>query len=98
MRFDTPVFFQRITAEYNEKTGDYDESIIEEKRYASVTDSSTETVRLMFGELRQGVKTIRLQAPYTEAFNRIRIGDKRYSVNMSRHLRTKHTLIVSEVQ
>ena len=99
MRFDTPVYFQTIKAEYNASTGDYGEDIIsEEMRYASVTSAGAETLNLIYGELKQGVLTVRLQNHYTKPFDRIRIGKKVYRVDQARPLRLKYTLVVSEVQ
>ncbi len=104
MRFDTPIYFQRTKkGEYNATTGNYSPATPEEvKRYASITNTGTETLSLVYGELKQGSLTIRLQMPYTEPFDRIRIGEgetaKYYRVDRARRLRTKHTFIVSEVQ
>lgn len=97
MRYDKPVYFQRITpGKYDSSTGDYgDDTVTEVKKYASVTDSGVETLRLIYGEIRQGVKIIRIQRPYKETFDRIRIGKKLYSVDMSRYGRV---FVVSEVQ
>ena len=62
MRFDTPVLFQRITdGAYNAENGDYgDDSIESVKVYADVTDAGVETLNLVYGELRQGAKVVRL--------------------------------------
>ena len=104
MRFDTPIYFQRKRkGEYNAESGDYSPvQPLEVERYASVTDTGTDTLMLVYGELKQGSKTIRLQMHYTEPFDQIRIGDgeqaKYYRVDRERKLRTKHTFIVSEVQ
>ena len=98
MRYDTPVFFQRTRTEYDEATGDYEISVLEEeKRFASVTASSTETLNLVYGELKQGSLTVRLQNHYSKPFDRIRIGEKVYRVDSARPLRIKYTLVVSEV-
>lgn len=100
MRYDTEVFFQRIKqGEYDQTTGDYAPDTVEEvKRYASVTDSGADTINIVYGEIRQGIKNVRLQNHYTEPFDRVRIGNKAYRVDFSRAYRTKHTLVVSEVQ
>lgn len=97
MRYDTPVFFQRITpGEFDPGTHNYaEDTITEERRYASVTDTGTEQLTLIYGKIKQGSKVIRLQRPYTEPFDRIRIGEKIYSVDLDRHQRN---YIVSEVQ
>lgn len=100
MRFDTPIYFQTITpGEYDAETGNYaPDTIAETKRYASVTDSGTEMLKLVYGGLKQGSLTIRMQQPYKSPFEQIRIGDKLYRVDMSRRLYTKQTFVVSEVQ
>lgn len=100
MRFDTPVYFQRITAgAYDPATGNYGPAgVAEEKRFASVTNTGEDTLNLVYGELRQGVITVRLQTHYAEPFDRLRIGEKVYRVDRARPLRLKYTLVCSEVQ
>ena len=100
MRFDTPIYFQSVVpGEYDESTGNYKEDTIkEEMKYASVTDSKTEIMHLIYGEIKQGSQTVRLQKHYEKSFNRIRIGEVLYSVDYSRKLRNKHVFVVSEVQ
>lgn len=102
MRYVTPVYFQtRKKGEYNTNTGNYDpETCDEVKRYASITDTGTETLQLIYGDIKQRALTIRLQRPYDAAFDRIRIGEgknaKYYHVDKSRlH---KRVFIISEVQ
>lgn len=97
MRYDKPIFFQHIEpGAYNSLTGDYDEETISEvKRYASVTDTGTEMLKLVYGAIKQGSFTIRLQQPYLKPFDRIRLGDKVYQVDMSRKAKS---FVVSEVQ
>lgn len=96
MRFDTPVYFQRITAgEYDKNTGNYGEdTITEEKRFASVTDTGNSTLSLLYGEIREGSMIARIQRPYNEPFDRIRIGEKVYRCDLCRR---KKVFIVSEV-
>ena len=97
MRYSTPVYFQRIKSEYDATTGNSGISILSEvKRYAAVTDTGTETLQLLYGDIKQGALTIRLQRPYDAAFDRIRIGEKFYRVDRSRL--KKRVFIVSEVQ
>lgn len=100
MRFDTPIYFQRVTeGEYNERTGDYNApAIVEVQRYASVTNSGTDVLQLVYGELRQGSLTVRLQNYFAEPYDRIRIGEKVYKVDMSRRLPRMQALVISEVQ
>lgn len=100
MRYDTEVYFRLNTpGEYDPTTGNYAEAApVEAKRWANVMDTQTETLRLIYGELRQGSLTIQLQNAYIAPFDSIRIGNKLYSVDYVRHLREKQTFIVSEVQ
>lgn len=100
MRFDTPVYFQKIIkGEYDASTGNYSNDIVEETlRYADVTDTGTQTLMLIYGEIKQGSLTVRLQNHYDEPFDRLRIGNVIYRVDSSRKLRTKHVFVVSEVQ
>ena len=100
MRFDTPIYFQcNQKAVYNPTTGNYDEQPpLEKMRYAAVTCSARDTMNLIYGEIKQGSLTIRLQNHYTEPFDRIRIGKKFYRVDSEKLLRVKNIFIVSEVQ
>lgn len=86
MRYDEPIFFQVVTpGPYDEITGNYGEdTVTETKRFASVTDSGVETMKLIYDGVKQGTKTIRLQRAYTEPFDSIRIGKKTYKVDFSR--------------
>jgi hypothetical protein len=97
MRYDKPIFFQyTMHGAYDPESGDYDpDTLLETKKFASVTDSGVETLNLIYGELKQGVKTIRLQRPYEEPFDRVRIGSKVYRVDFSRFGRN---FVCSEVQ
>jgi hypothetical protein len=102
LRYNTPVYFRcKQKGPYDPDTGNYSpETVVEVKRYASVTDTGTDTLNLVYGGPKQGSLTIRLQRPYTDPFDQIRIGDgeqgKYYSVDKSRLY--KRVFIVSEVQ
>ena len=100
MRYDTPIYFQKITpGEYDPKTGNYGDDTVEETlRYASVMNTGEDTLRLVYDGPKQGSLTIQIQNHYEEPFDRIRVGEKVYRVDFSRSLRTKHTFVVSEVQ
>lgn len=99
MRYDTPIYFQRVTpGTYDPATGDYaPETVIETPRQASVMDTRTETLRLVYGEIRQGSLTIHIQNHYQEPFDRVRIGNKVYAVDYRRRLRVKESFVLSEV-
>lgn len=100
MRYDTKIKFIRLVpGDYDETTGNYAEDTEEsEERHASVMDTRTEFLKLIYGDIRQGSLTIQLQRHYTKPFDYIRINDNRYCVNFSRKLRHKHIFVVSEVQ
>ena len=57
------------------------------KCYASDYKFPIETPNLVYSELKQGRPYTRLQNHYTEPYDRIRIGDKTYRVDMSWRLR-----------
>jgi hypothetical protein len=100
MRFDTPVYFRTLTqGELDPETGNYlDSDSVEVERYASVTTSGAKTLQLVYGQLKQGSKVIRLQNHYNDKFDNIRIGDKEYGVDFSRRLPVRHVFVVSELQ
>ena len=105
MRFDRAVYFQRvIPGKYDEETGNYtDPEVIEKKRIASITQSSTQpkgdrNLQIEYGNIREDALTIRLLNPYTHPFDRIRIGDRLYRVDSRFTLRNKQAFIVSEIQ
>ena len=97
MRYDTPVFFQEVfSGAYDTSTDNYDDNFVEEtKRFASVTDSGTDALKLIYGSIKQGSKVLRLQTPYNAKFESIRIGSKVYKVDFSRK---NKVFVVSEVQ
>lgn len=100
MRYDTTIYFQRLTqGEYDPETGDYkEESVKEDSRQASIMDTTTQMMQLIYGMIKQGSLTIQLQNHYDQPFDQIRVGNTIYKVDHSRKLRTKQTFIVSEVQ
>ena len=71
MRFDIPIYLQNIQpGAYNPETGNHEqETVTETKLYASVTNAGTETLNLVYGELRQGCLTVRIQAHCTTDFD-----------------------------
>ena len=92
MRFNTPVYFCKVTP------GAYGaDSVAETLRWADITDSSDRTVQLMYGALREGNLTVRLQRPYDSEFDYIKIGEKKYQPDKKRSALTKQAFIVSEV-
>ena len=100
MRYDTPIYFQKITpGKYDPDTGNYGDDTVEETlRYASVMNTGEEKLRLVYDGPKQGSLTVQIQNHYEEPFDRIRVGDKLYTVDYARRLRTKQVFVVSEVQ
>lgn len=100
MRYDKPIFFRAVTpGDYDESTGNYgDDSITETMVMASVMDTQTETMKLVYGDIRQGSLTLTIQNHYDQIFDNIRIGGKIYRVDRTRRLRVKQSFIVSEMQ
>ena len=100
MRYDTPIYFQTlIPGSYDKNTGNYSkDSVFEVGFLASVMDTQTETMKLIYGSIKQGSLTITIQNHYDQPFDKIRIGNKVYQVDRSRRLRVKQSYIVSEVQ
>jgi hypothetical protein len=99
MRYDKPIFFQTVTAEYDPATGNYNDEAVENvQKYASVMDSSAQTLQLVYGGIKQGSLTIHLQRHYNAPFDRICVDGKLYKVDSQRKLRRGHTFVVSEVQ
>lgn len=81
MRYDTMIYFRKTVQQgaYNPETGDYADSTGEEVgRLAAVSAASIETMRAVFGEVREGALTVHLLNHYTGAFDRIRIGSDLY--------------------
>lgn len=99
MRADTPVFFIQEGEEiYDEATGDYEKSEpVEHEVYANVTETGVERMNLLYGELKQGSKTIRLNHKFALEFDTIRIGDDEYQVDFIRNYRKKMTVEVSKI-
>ena len=100
MRYDVPIHFQKVfQGEYNPQTGNYAEDEIEENTcFALVSETQTEMLKLVYGNLRQCSLTVQVQIHICEPFDRIRIGEKLYTVDFIRKLRTKQVLVLSEVQ
>ncbi|MGI6040970.1 MAG: hypothetical protein ACOYBH_01940 [Candidatus Alectryocaccobium sp.] len=100
MRFDTPIYFQKaVSGAYNPLTGDYDADTIEETEvHASVNDTGMATMNIVYGAIRQGSITARIQGKYEKPFDHIRIADKRYRVDNVIRFSKLEAYILSEVQ
>lgn len=98
MRYDIPVYFQTVQrGAYDAETGNYlPDNTTEEKRWASVTNSSAETLQLVYGKIKQGSLTVQFQRHYSKPFDSIRISGKTYQVDHVQTLRNKQMFVVSE--
>ena len=86
MRYDKPIYFQKLAPDrYDPATGNYIENEpTEVQKYADVTDAGVNTLQIIFGSVKEGAKVVRLQQPYIQPFDYIRIADRRYRVGFSR--------------
>lgn len=100
MRFSTPIYFQKATSgAYNPLTGDYDADTVEETEvHANVNDTGMTTMNIVYGAIKQGSLTARIQGRYEKPFDHIRIGDRRYRVDNVIKLTKLEAYILSEVQ
>lgn len=100
MRYDKRIFFvSKVDGKYDQSTGDYLEpEIVKTEVYAAVHDTNEETLKLLYGDIRQKSFTVHILGHYEKAFSYILIDDKPYHVDFARRLRHRQTFIVREVQ
>lgn len=110
MRCDTKIYFVTdgartlVTDNGAANYGDYTVGKpTEVERMADVTDTQTKTQMLVYGAIKEGSKTVRLNEQYLEPFDHIRIVDRDtggsalYDVDAKRILRRRSTFICHEV-
>lgn len=101
MRYDKVITLcEENRGLYNEDTGDYDDvgDIYNEPIIASVCDASDQTVKLVYGEIREGVLMIHVPTNDIDIkTDYIMYKGKKYRIDKRRNLRFKTTFIVSEV-
>lgn len=105
MRYDTEVtFIIEKGGYYDPELGEHVEPILEETiKLANVTDLGTNRSKVLFGDIKQGAKVIRLLRPYTKEwdyvliFNKLRSKTEKFEIITERNLRLKNTFIVQEV-
>lgn len=111
MRCDTQIYFvtdgirEMVADPQDENYGGYSEGTATETgRMADVTDTKTSTQQLVYGKLREGSVTVRLNGHHLEPFDHIRIVDritgtsKLFDVDAFRHLRQRSVFICHEVK
>lgn len=105
MRYDTKVTFVIEKDEYYDPVlGEYVDGTKEETNLrANVTDLGTDRSKVLFGDIKQGAKVIRLLRPYTKKWDYVLIYNKltketqKFEIITERNLRQKNTFIVQEV-
>ena len=99
MRYDKLIYFVNETdGAYDPATGDYGAPTVHElTAWADITDTGTQALTLVYGGLKQGALTIRIQDKVSP-FDYIRIAGRKYKADMIRTLPHGQTFIVSEVQ
>lgn len=98
MRYDKRIYFVKEgEGEYDYSTGNYvtTESIKHEV-WANVSDMGTQRQTLIFGALKQGALTIRIQNKYEQPFDYIEVDGQPYNVASTRTFRHDQAFEVSE--
>ena len=98
MRCSTPIYFVKEGEdEYDYSTGNYvTTEPIRHEVWANVSDTGTERMQLIYGALKQGAITVRIQGKYEEAFDYVEVGDKKYNVDAFRTFRNDQAFNLSE--
>ena len=98
MRYSTPIYFVKEGEdEYDYSTGDYvTTEPIKHEAWANVSDMGTQRQTLVFGALKQGALTIRIQNKYEQPFDYIEVGGQPYNVASTRTFRHDQAFEVSE--
>ena len=105
MRYDTKVTFVIEKDEYyNPVLSIHVDGTKEETNLrANVTDLGTDRSKVLFGDIKQGAKVVRLLRPYTKKWDYVLIYNKltketqKFEIVTERNLRLKNTFIVQEV-
>lgn len=99
MRYDTPIELIQIQrGDYDPKTGNYPDSMtVTGVVYGSVMNAGADLQNFVYNRLKKGSLVIQLQNHIPTLPDRIRVAGRLYSVDFVRTLRTKETLVVSEV-
>lgn len=98
MRYDKKIDFLHVDKVY-QANGDYVDEVIESTTaYGSVVNTDFDTMRLVYGEIRQGSITLHLQNKVGFIFNRVVIDGKTYAVDQCINQRVKQAYILSQCQ
>lgn len=99
MRYDKKIIFVIETeGGYDPDLGEHIEPTIDKvEKMANITDLGTERSKVLFGDIKQGAKVVRLMRPYLKNWDYAFIDDVKYKIVTSRKLRLKNTFILQEV-
>ncbi len=101
MRYDKTIsLYSDNRGWYNNETGDYEDDggAFIDHAIASVNDASDQTVKLVYGEMREGVLMVHVPTNDIDInTDYIEYKGKKYRIDKRRNLRFKTTFIVSEV-
>ena len=98
MRFDSLVNFITTTEPIRLPNGDYSDPVeVKLPVWANVSDLGEERVALIFGDVKQKAKVVRLQNQYTESFDFIEIDGDKYKNTRPKHFRHESVFYVGEV-
>ena len=98
MRYDKRIYFVKEREdEYDYDTGDYvTGEPLKVEVWANVSDTGTERMQLIYGNLKQGAITVRIVGKYDEEFDYIEVEDKKYNVDAFRTFRNDQAFNLSE--
>ena len=98
MRYDQRIYFVKEGEdEYDYATGDYvTGEPLKDEVWANISDTGTERMRLIYGALKQGAITVRIQGKYDETFDYVEVDDKKYNVDAFRTFRNDQSFNLSE--
>ena len=98
MRYDKKIYFVKQGEDvYDYDTGNYvTGEPIKHEAWANVSDMGTQRQTLVFGALKQGALTIRIQNKYEQPFDYIEVGGQPYNVASTRTFRHDQAFEVSE--
>ena len=98
MRFDTPVKFVKMEDVYDESTGNYSSSVVNEvTHYASVDGTTERMMTLVYGGVMQDSITARFQNHITDDYTDIVIEGKAYKVDYIAPKRVKDVYVLHRV-
>lgn len=98
MRYDKLIFLVKREDEvYNPDTGDYESGTKMYEKYAHISSAGTQTLKNLYGGVKEGAIVIRLKHNTTD-FDEIIIGNKTYLPQVVRELRQETTIHAVEKQ